>query len=151
MLLKQIFFHRRLPKLLGRLRGLILAGLLLFPGGCGVKAPPVAPDVKTAVVTGLAQSVNGNELTLVWRMTDENPPPDFYTVYQSKTATTEKPCEGCPLTFERLLKVSAAGTGGSSTQTLTLDRGYHYGFKVSATTENGLEGPLSKKVTFTYE
>jgi len=128
----------------------LLAGLLFLAiAGCGVKAPPVSPDAKPPVVAAFDYTLAGGMLTLTWTLSGESPTPQSYTLYRSRTPLTDKACPGCPLAFERIRTIPA-DRRKSGTTTLPVKAGYHYGFKLTATAENGFEGPDSGTVRFRY-
>ncbi len=128
---------------------LLLSLLLLAPTGCGVKAPPVAPDAKPPVVTTFTHTLENGTLTLTWRLAADSPTPQSYTVYRSQVSLADKPCEGCPLVFKRLMTIPADGRE-DGVETVSVEPGYRYGFKMTATDANGLEGPDSRIVSFSY-
>lgn len=129
--------------------GFLTGILLLVSAGCGIKAPPVAPDAKPPVIATFVHTLKNGTLTLSWRLAAGSPPPQSCTFYRSRVSLAEKPCEGCPLVFERVLTVPADGRE-SGVETVSVEQGYRYGFKMTATDANGLEGPDSKTVSFSY-
>jgi hypothetical protein len=129
---------------------MIMGLLFLVSGGCGLKAPPVPPEEKPPVIKELVHTINNGTLTLAWDLADDSPPPQAYTLYQSKVPVSDETCEGCPLVFERLLNIPATMQRNGA-QTLTLEKGFRYGFKVTATIESGRVGPDSNTVRFNYK
>jgi hypothetical protein len=117
--------------------------------GCGVKAPPVPPDAKPPVIADLSHTLAEGQLTLNWHLAAGSPTAVRYTIYQSRIPLADKPCEGCPLAFKRLLSLPAEGDEGG-TRILAIEPGYHYGFKMRASGENGLESPDSNTIRFDY-
>ncbi len=128
---------------------MIIGLLFLTLGGCGIKAPPVAPHEKLPIIQKLVHTPSNDALTLSWRLADDSPGVQHYTLYQSKVPVADEACKGCPLAFERLLSIPA-NTQRNGAQTLKLEKGFRYGFKVTATTANGPEGPASNTVKFSY-
>jgi hypothetical protein len=128
----------------------MILGLMLVSAGCGIKAPPVPPEEKPPIVRKLAHTISNGSLTLVWGLADDSPLPQHYTLYQSRTPLLDETCEGCPLVFERRLIIPAANRRNGA-KTLTLEKGFRYGFKVTATTSSGREGPDSGMVIFSYK
>ena len=130
--------------------GMIMGLLFLVSGGCGLKAPPVPPEEIPPVVKKLVHTISNGTLTLAWNLADDSPVPQYYTLYQSKVPVSDETCEGCPLVFERLLNVPATMQRNGA-HTLTLEKGFRYGFKVTATIESGRVGPDSNTVRFNYK
>ena len=134
----------------GVFKAWLLAGLLLAASaGCGVKAPPVPPNVKPPVVSAFTHTLADGTLSLSWSLSGDSPTPQSYTVYRSRTPLADKPCPGCPLVFERVRTIPADNRAGG-TVVLPLAAGYRYGFKMTATTADGLEGPDSGTIRFNY-
>jgi hypothetical protein len=123
--------------------------LCLVSVGCGVKAPPVAPDTRPPVIATFSHTLENGTLSLFWTLAAGSAAPQSCTFYRSRVSLADKPCEGCPLVFERILTVPADG-GDSGVKTVSVERGYRYGFKMTATDANGLEGPDSETILFSY-
>jgi len=127
----------------------LLSLLFLVSAGCGVKAPPVAPDARPPVVATLTHTLENGTLVLSWALSGGSPTPQSYTFYRSRVSLADKPCEGCPLVFKRLMTIPADGRE-NGVETVSVEQGYRYGFKMTATDANGLEGPDSNTVSFSY-
>ncbi len=125
-----------------------IALLLLAWSACGIKAPPVAPDEKAPLIKELTHALHDSTLILTWQNTN-GAPADIYTLYQSKTPLAEAPCEGCPLIFKRLDPIPATSQE-IERHSLAIEPGFRYGFKVTATTRSGREGPASNTIRFSY-
>jgi len=123
--------------------------LCLVAAGCGVKAPPMPPDVKPPVIATFAHSLENGTLALSWALAAGSPIPQNYTLYRYRVPLTDKPCEGCPLVFERLMAIPADGRE-SGVETIAVEPGYRYGFKMSATDASGVEGPDTRTISFSY-
>ncbi len=126
-----------------------LGALLLVSAGCGVKAPPVAPDAKPPMIATFVHTLDSGMLTLSWGLAGASPVPQRYTVYRSREPMADKPCRGCPLVFRRLMTIPSNGRK-RGTEIMAIEPGYRYGFKMSATDSSGFEGPASSTVKFTY-
>ncbi|MCP3952047.1 MAG: hypothetical protein GY697_07490 [Desulfobacterales bacterium] len=129
--------------------GFLIGALFLASTGCGVKAPPVAPDVKPPVIATFAHTLENGTLTLSWALSAGSPIPQSYAFYRSRVSLADKPCKGCPLVFKRLMTIAADGRK-DGVETVSVEPGYRYGFKMTATDANGLEGPDSQTVSFSY-
>ena len=129
--------------------GLLIGMLFLASAGCGVKAPPVAPDAKPPVIATFAHTLENGALVLSWSLAAGGPTPQSYTFYRSQASLADKPCEVCPLVFKRLMTIPADGREGG-VEAVSVEPGYRYGFKMTATDANGLEGPDSRTVSFSY-
>ncbi len=129
--------------------GLLTGALFLASAGCGVKAPPVAPNTKPPVIATFTHTLQDDMLTLSWTLAGGGPTPQSYTLYRSRVSLADKPCAGCPLVFKRLMTIPADGRN-NLVETVSVEKGYRYGFKMTATDTNGLEGPDSRTVSFSY-
>ena len=129
--------------------GIILGVGLLLLVGCGVKAPPVPPGEKPPLLKQLAHTIENGTLVLTWRLATGSPAAKHYTLYRSKEPVSEKACKGCPLVFRRLMHIPT-NSQKNGARSLKLEKGFRYGFKVTATTASGLEGPASNTVKFNY-
>ena len=129
--------------------GILIGALFLVSAGCGVKAPPVPPDSQPPVVATLTHTLENGTLVLSWALAGGSPTPQSYTFYRSRVSLADKPCEGCPLIFKRLMTIPADGQA-SGAEMVSVEPGYRYGFKMTARDVNGLEGPDSNTVSFSY-
>jgi len=129
--------------------GFLIGALFLVSTGCGVKAPPVAPEATPPVIATVDHTMENGSLTLSWALSAGSPIPQSYTFYRSRVSLADKPCEGCPLVFKRLMTIPADGRK-DGVETVSVEPGYRYGFKMTATDANGLEGPDSQTVSFSY-
>jgi hypothetical protein len=123
--------------------------LFLLTIGCGVKAPPVPPDTRPPVIATFNHSLENATVVLSWTLAKGSPIPQSYTFYRSRVSLADKPCEGCPLVFKRLRTIPADGRT-SGEETIAVEQGYRYGFKMTATDANGLEGPDSRVLLISY-
>ena len=128
---------------------LALLLLCLVSSGCGVKAPPVPPDARSPVIATFTHTRENATVLLSWALAEGSPIPQSYTFYRSRVSLTDKPCEGCPLVFKRLRQIPADGRT-SGVETIAVEQGYRYGFKMTATDANGLEGPDSRTLSIRY-
>ena len=128
---------------------LVAIGLLLVFTACGVKAPPVAPDAKPPRLASFEHHFENDRLTLNWTVAAGSSPPGRITLYRARTPLSEKPCDGCPLVFSPLRTIALEDPEKGSL-TLPLEPGFHYGFKMRATTDNGLTGPDTQTIIIEY-
>jgi len=128
---------------------LVLGLLLMTVASCGVKAPPAAPDANPPVIATLTHTVEGSRLNLSWALAAGSPVPTSYTLYRSRKPLIVKPCQGCPLVFKRVMNIPSKGRESGS-ETLPVETGYRYAFKMTATDNRGVEGPASRTIKFSY-
>jgi len=128
---------------------LVALGVLLISVACGVKAPPVAPNAQPPSLASFRHHLDNDRLTLHWTMTRGGSRPQSFNLYRARSPLAEKPCDGCPLVFKPLRTIPAEDPEQGSVA-LTLEPGFHYGFKMTATAENGLTGPDSQTIIIEY-
>ena len=140
------------------LTSLMLLIFALIIIGCGKKGPPIVPRMKMPEpVTDLQSSMEGDTLTLTWKVPKMQSAINGYIVYRSKTALTETECEDCPVLFERIIDIPLMEEdpdkqGGTvMTHSELLDKGYKYIYKVNPYIEGGIVGRDSNFVTVTFE
>jgi len=138
--------HRPLAWITVKLAAL---AILLACAACGVKAPPVAPNAKPPSLASFGHQLDNDRLTLYWTMAADGSQPQSFTLYRARTPLAEKPCDGCPLVFTPLRTFPAKNPEQGSL-TLILEPGFHYGFKLTSTAENGLTGPESQTILIEY-
>jgi len=126
-----------------------MGALFLVSASCGVKAPPMAPGAKPPVIATFTHTLENGALGLSWSVAAGSASLQSCTFYRSKVSLADKPCEGCPLVFERILTVTVDGRD-SGVETVSVEQGYRYGFKMTVTDANGLTGPDSKTISFSY-
>jgi len=124
-------------------------GLVWAIAACGVKAPPVAPGAKPPILASFGHHLENDLLTLRWTFAAGSSQPESMTLYRARSPLAEKPCDGCPLVFKPLQTIAAADLEKGSLA-LTLESGFHYGFKMRATAENGVTGPDSQTIIIEY-
>jgi Fibronectin type III domain len=138
---------------------IILAGLCWLIGvswiGCGVKGPPVPPQ-KTLSLTPprLSYQVTDQSVSLTWSLPEplsgRQAKQARFIVYRSRTGFSQKPCDGCPLVFEKRATIPYVHAEADSySTTAPLDPGYRYVFKVRVETGNGM-GSDSNPVQFDH-
>jgi len=123
--------------------------MLLACSACGVKAPPVASDAKPPSLASFGHQLDNDRLTFHWTMAAGGSQPQSFTLYRARSRLAEKPCDGCSLVFTPLQTIPAADPEQGSL-TITLEPGYHYGFKLTATADNGLTSPDSQTIIIEY-
>lgn len=136
------------------LAGLSLLLLVALPA-CGRKGPPVPPGtVEPAAVKDLRHEIDGNTLTLRWKVPRPSSergaqPVARARIYRSKQAAAEGACDGCPLMFSLVKEIPHASVDMSYAE--TLETGFRYAFKVVLVDSGGAEGADSNVVRFTFE
>ena len=131
---------------------------LVFLAACGKKADPLPPvQYELPVVDDLTARQEGPRLVLSWSLPDWDPPvgvslKGFY-VYRAKV-DLKTACKDCPVRYQRVEAVAigdfAEVFGTDLKYRETLERGYHYRYKVSAFTHSGREGADSNIVRIDY-
>jgi len=136
------------------------AGELDHDPGARLEAPkapgrPPQPEVKD-----LSRSLAENRLTLAWSVPDgkggyPSKTAGFF-VYRSRQKLSGTDCRGCPVFFERIGEVSlnltdAGGRGNPAVRYVdTLEKGYHYSYKVVGYSNDMVMGKGSNIVEFDY-
>lgn len=124
-----------------------VTGLLLVIAGCGVKAPPVAPQEKTLSAVGdLSAILAGDAIVLQWSDPKGRRDIAGYDIYARRTDVNQAPCLNCPEHFEKWGVLSLKGqndSGPSREYRLTPAPGFRYHFKVSPFLVTGAQGPGS--------
>jgi len=123
---------------------------------CGRKAPPLPPNsFEPPVVQNIEAKYDGDKLKLTWPKPEgkaEEEVGGFY-VYRSK----EKPgsiCKECPVRFDKIAQIAhdpvSAVFEKRITYTETLEKGYHYKFRVTSYSIYGDEGAPSEVMDIDY-
>ncbi len=130
---------------------IMLTGLGIA-GGCGKKAPPLAPLNKgniIAVPSGLAYTLDNTRVTLTWTHTvdPENAkiPAEGFEVF---VATKEiEDCQGCPFIFR------SAGIVAMPKMSFTYDLNpdLNYYFRIQAMGTNDIKSKFSKTLNINQE
>jgi len=138
--------------------GVFLVILSFSTGSCGRKASPVPPRaIPPPVVLDLSFELQEGQVTLAWTA----PPAPRrvigryagFFVYRSKVPIAAPACPDCPILFERVASVPYKGEIPGQEEiiyTEALEAGYHYIYKVTAYTADGMAGADSNHVRFTY-
>jgi predicted small lipoprotein YifL len=85
---------------------LIAASFLACAVGCGLKGPPVAPQIPApAAVSDLAARVDKGRVTLAWRVPEavDAAPPEGFRIYRADLGPAD--CADCPLLFAKIGEV----------------------------------------------
>ena len=131
--------------------GWLLLGLALLVmafGGCGKKAPPVAPKSPLLPqVTTLEGHLEGDTVYLNWRPGESAKGIKGYTVLRSQTDPAKPPCPGCPRIFQRVGEVAPAPDGKRVQFSEPTASGFIYTYKVQPLGPSGETGPESNAVT----
>lgn len=134
---------------------LLACGPAVF-GGCGKKAPPVAPKQPPmpAVKDLTAVHADGRVL-LHWHHPGGVTPAVAYQVLQARRAVSRPECSGCALMFERAATETVPEALRTQRLALEVDLpaapGFIYHFKVVPLQSSGAFGPDSNVVNLTVE
>jgi len=123
-----------------------------IPVGCGIKGPPRLPEVAApSAVRNLSVALSGNDIVLSWTpaRSDKANGESGYLVYRSAESVDEDECQGCPVLFERVGRISIetqdAATRKMMYQEVQMPR-TRYRFKVVPLDAQGRLGPDSNIV-----
>jgi hypothetical protein len=132
---------------------LLAFGQVVF-GGCGKKAPPVAPkQPPLAAVKDLTAVYENGRIVVRWHHPGGVTPAAAYQVLQSRNDVSRPACPDCPLLFERVTTESVPETLRTQRLLLEVDvpavPGFIYHFKVVPLQSSGAFGPDSNVVNVT--
>lgn len=127
-----------------------VAGVLVW-GGCGVKAPPVAPkQPPLPSITDLKAAYGNGRVLLGWHHPGGESPAVGYHVLESQRSVSQPECPGCPMIFKRIGTEKLQHTLRTQRQALEFEAavqaGYLYHFKVVPIESSGAQGPDSNVV-----
>jgi hypothetical protein len=127
-----------------------LTGVLVW-GGCGVKAPPVAPkQPPLPSITDLKAAYGNGRVLLGWRHPGGKSPAVGYQVLKSQRSVSQPECPGCPMIFQRIGTENLQRTLRTQPHALEFEAaaqaGYIYHFKVVPIESSGARGPDSNVV-----
>jgi hypothetical protein len=127
-----------------------LAGVLVW-GGCGVKAPPVAPEQPPLPsITDLTAAHSNGRVLLGWHQPGSQSPAVGYHVLKSQRSVSQPECPGCPMVFQRIGTETLQRTLRTQRHALEFEAaaqaGYIYHFKVVPIESSGAQGPDSNVV-----
>lgn len=127
-----------------------VAGVLMW-GGCGVKAPPVAPkQPPLPSITDLKAAYSKGRVLLGWHHPGGDSPAVGYYVLKSQRSVSQLECPGCPMIFQRIGTENLQRTLRRQRQALEFEAavqaGYLYHFKVVPIESSGAQGPDSNVV-----
>lgn len=110
----------------------VVLGLLAL--GCGVKGPPIPPQmVPPPSVADLQGQIEEDRALLTWtapaRASRRVLEVTGFRVYRARTPLSENGCENCPLTFEKAAELNVGGQPRMSFSEV-LQPGYRYTYKV---------------------
>jgi hypothetical protein len=129
---------------------LSVAGVLVW-GGCGVKAPPVAPEQPPLpTITDLKAAYGNGRVLLGWHHPGGESPAVGYHVLKSQRSVSQPECPGCPMIFQRIGTEKLQRTLRTQRHALEFEAvaqaGYLYHFKVVPIVSSGAQGPDSNVV-----
>ena len=131
---------------------ILVFGFIFHLSGCGIKAPPRPPEYDTLPQVSRLDAVLENEqVVLSWHYEPRmNQKIQGFGVYRYRLSLNREPCDGCPLTFEKIGELPVHNLTADDTRTfrflLTPDTGFHYQFKVAAYVGGGVQGPFSDPI-----
>ena len=125
-------------------------GAMLW-GGCGIKAPPVAPEQPPMpTITDLTAVYSSGRVLLGWHHPGGESPAVGYRVLKAKRSLSESECPECPMIFERAGTEKLMSTLRTRRHKLKFETaaqaGYLYHFKVVPFESSGAQGPDSNLV-----
>ena len=147
-------YKNRIVKIISLLLCLMLSSL--FAAGCGKKTPPVPPGRSVApLALRVTKEIHGRTLTLRWTAgrIDGKEIWRKFSVFRSKTGPGESACSSCPIVFQHVTDIPAAGLNADTASTSELkyqeqlEAGLHYVYKVTGYSENGMNGHDSNLIT----
>ena len=129
---------------------LAAAGVFVW-GGCGVKAPPVAPEQPPLPsITDLEAAYGNGRVLLGWHHPGGESPAVGYHVLESQRSVSQPECPGCPMIFKRIGTEKLQRTLRTQRHALEFEAaaqaGYLYHFKVVPIESSGAQGPDSNVV-----
>ncbi len=133
----------------------ILAGWTAFAlFGCGRKLPPLPPAPPP--VTDLSHRVEENRVTLSWTVPAPGArgrlPVAGFTVERARLPAAQAGCTDCPLAFQPVGEVDAAGRAPGSRVRFSeiLTSGFRHIYRVRSFDPNRAAGEPSSHVAFTF-
>lgn len=128
-----------------------LVAAVLVWGGCGVKAPPVAPEQPPMPsVMDLKAAYSNGRVLLGWHHPGGESPAVGYHVLKSQRSVSQPGCPGCPIIFQRIGTEKLQRTLRTKHHALEFEAvaqaGYLYHFKVVPIESSGAQGPASNVV-----
>ena len=131
---------------------ILVSGLVFHLSGCGIKAPPRPPAYdELPQVSQLDAELENGQVVLSWHCRSRmNQEIKGFGIYRYRLSLNREPCDGCPLTFEKIGDLPVQNPAAAGTRTyrflLTPDTGFHYRFKVAAYVGGGAQGPFSESI-----
>ncbi len=124
---------------------------LAFFGGCGKKAPPVAPrQPAMQAVSDLNVHYQNPMVTLRWHHRPTGSAATGYAIYRASQSSTKADCTHCPLLFEKIDRLNMDPALRAQQHPLTysqsVGRGNRYVYKVVPVQSSGAQGPDSNLV-----
>jgi hypothetical protein len=132
----------------------LVALLLVAPvlcGGCGKKAPPVAPRQPAMKAVGdLSAHSQDGLVVLTWHHHPVSSGVTGYVVFRAQHAISTPDCPGCPLLFEKTETIALDPDRYTTRHQLTYSQdvpgGFRYTYKVVPVQSSGAQGPDSNRV-----
>lgn len=130
-------------------------GILLYCvlGGCGRKLPPIQPGALPApAVADLAGEASAGEVRLVWSIPPARPAAESeaagFKVLRARRPVDESECATCPVAFQVIGDVAAAGRRPGSRLKFrdSIQPGFQHRYKIQAYSADGRTGRESNTV-----
>lgn len=128
---------------------MILCGAMLFFSGCGIKGPPLPPEIKGRKIAApfdLQYTLEDSMAHLSWKHTVDDEKaviePEGFEVFMAER--TFKACTGCPFEFRMIGFVSMPEMHFS----VKVKKEYKYYFRIQATGDDNMKSQYSKTIQF---
>ena len=134
----------------------VLTGVVFMLSGCGIKAPPVAPEkIPPPAVKDLKGVIEGHTYKLTWSIPEAGPKATSgltgFIVYRSKVPLSDSHCPACPVLFERVEAIPMKGKPNVKMKYIdTLQSGYRYTYKVITYNKKGAQSEDSSYTLIVY-
>ena len=135
--------------------GLLLAGICVLLGACGVKAPPLPPAYNPpAAVTDLRYALEDDGvIVLRWTLPEKGAQqtgrPERAKVFRARESLQDPACDTCALKYRKIREVPLET--GNLVFREGLEKGYRYHYKLVIVDDTDRESNDSNVVSLDYE